>query len=398
MSRILLVWELGSGYGHIGRLLPLAHRLAREGHEPVFAVRDVAVAAHFPQHMPYKVLQAPVWLTSIRGLPPIANHAELLLRFGFHDASALVAMAKAWRALVELVAPDLVLFDHAPTALLATRGLKVRRALFGDGFCSPPLMDPWPPVQWWLPKNTTRHSDVTERILQTINGALDILGAPELPVLSDLYATDENFLLTFRELDHYPQRQNQRYWGPLWQPGAGNPPTWPSSERPRIFAYLDPSAGCFEPLMKAFESLKLNSIVFAPGLSVRRRQELNTRHLFVSREPFDIAATVEQCDAAVTQAGMGTACAILFAGKPQLLVPAYVERSMLAHRIEALGAGIVVAPEQQKPDFRRALKELLADTRYARSASEFAGRHRGFDQHALVDSIAARCSELTRGH
>ena len=44
MSGILCVWELGAGYGHLGRLLPVALQLRERGHEVVFALRDLTHA------------------------------------------------------------------------------------------------------------------------------------------------------------------------------------------------------------------------------------------------------------------------------------------------------------------------------------------------------------------
>ncbi|MBX6324294.1 MAG: hypothetical protein IRY94_20985, partial [Rhodospirillaceae bacterium] len=61
MSRFLLAWELGRGYGHLAGLMALADELARRGHEPVLAVRDRAAAAVVMAGRPYALLQAPVF-------------------------------------------------------------------------------------------------------------------------------------------------------------------------------------------------------------------------------------------------------------------------------------------------------------------------------------------------
>lgn len=44
MRRILLTWEMGSNLGHLSRLLPLAQRLKRRGHDVLIAARDPDVA------------------------------------------------------------------------------------------------------------------------------------------------------------------------------------------------------------------------------------------------------------------------------------------------------------------------------------------------------------------
>jgi len=395
MSRILLAWELGLGLGHTSRLGPLAVALARRGHEPVLALKDLT-AASGPgfDGASGPILQAPVWVNEVGGLPAPIGMAETLLRFGFYDASALAALARGWRNLVSLVRPDLILFDHAPTALLATRGLGVPRALFGDGFCSPPRAEPWPPYRWWAAGSTARHLDATRHVLRIANEALGRLGAPPLERLSDLYATDEDFLLALPEIDHYPERRDSRYWGPVFASGSGIEPSWPIAGERRLFAYVSPSAPWFAALMDALKRCGASVLVFAPGVAPRTASACSGATMTVSDRPFDMARIREQCDVAVTQSGMGTASALLLAGKPQLMIPQFVERMMLARRIEALGAGIVVAADGAGIDFRRPLTRLLTDATLAAAAAAFAERHRDHDPARTIDAVADRCIEL----
>src|SRR5438445_13046775 len=122
MSRILYAWELGTGYGHLGSVLPLAVRLRARGHEVVFARRDLTPPERFLGRRGFALLQAPVWLSERRGLDLPVSYAEMLANFGFLDRAGLTGMVKAWRQLYALVQPDLLVIDHAPTALLAVRG------------------------------------------------------------------------------------------------------------------------------------------------------------------------------------------------------------------------------------------------------------------------------------
>ena len=47
MAKILLAWELGSGLGHLVRLLPLARGLAARGHAVTAVLPDVAAGREF---------------------------------------------------------------------------------------------------------------------------------------------------------------------------------------------------------------------------------------------------------------------------------------------------------------------------------------------------------------
>src|SRR5207244_9186520 len=89
MSRLLCVWELGTGYGHLGRLLPVALELRQRGHEVVFALRDLTYAEAFLGRRGFRLLQSPVWMGEGRGGDSPLNYAELLGNFGFLDEAGL---------------------------------------------------------------------------------------------------------------------------------------------------------------------------------------------------------------------------------------------------------------------------------------------------------------------
>jgi hypothetical protein len=134
--------------------------------------------------------------------------AEILQNRGFGDSSELKAIASAWRNLYKLARPDLIVFDHSPTAMLATYGLGVKRALVGTGFFCPLDEYPMPDLRPWLPDDSARLKEDEDLVLSHANAVLSAWGREPLPRLSQLYQqVDENFLATFAELDHYPGRQ-----------------------------------------------------------------------------------------------------------------------------------------------------------------------------------------------
>src|SRR5262249_4591453 len=128
MARILYCWEIGEDLGHMASFAPLATALRDRGHQVYLALREVQHSEPMMGRLGLPVLQAPVW----HGIPPgasaqPASYAEILFHFGYLDVSGLTAMLRAWRDLLALVTPDLIIADHAPTALLAARSLGIRR-------------------------------------------------------------------------------------------------------------------------------------------------------------------------------------------------------------------------------------------------------------------------------
>lgn len=396
MARIVLAWELGGDYGHLARLLPLALELRRRGHTPLFVARDLGGAELLlgPHH--FQWFQAPLWLGRLTNLPEPAAYTEMLMRFGFLNPRALTGIARAWRYLLAELRADLVVMDHAPTALLATRGLALKRVNLGDGFCIPPATSPLPLFRWWLRGNTARQADSEERVRQNANEVLFALGAPPLLHLHELFSADLAFMCSFAELDHYQGRGADAFSGPVFSLGQGVAADWPSGDGARVFAYLKAGYTALERVLGALREGPVRVLAHVPGASRDTLQRFTAPNLRFSEAPVDIEAARAQCDIAVCHGGQGTTAAMLLAGKPLLLLPMHMEQGMSAHRLEALGVALSAAPEGAA-QLGRLIKRLLAEPGFGQAARTFAAAHAGYDQAAAVADMAARCEALLAG-
>jgi UDP:flavonoid glycosyltransferase YjiC (YdhE family) len=405
MATILFVWELGGDYGHLSRLLPVALELARRGHTPVFAVRDLmgAEAILAPHHI--RVFQAPLWLGQVTNLPEPISYAEMLMRFGFLNARALTGICRAWRHLVDVIKPDLLVLDHAPTALLATRGLGLPKVNLGDGFCIPPTARPIPHFRWWQRENMARLADSEQHALACANAVLLALDAPPMLGLADLATCDDTLLCTFAELDHYENdangvnnathtgRSSQDYLGPIFSLGQGAEVTWPQADGPRIFAYLKGGYPGLENILAALhalDSVKASVLVHVAGVARQTVQRFSSAQMVVSGEPLSMAQASAGCDLALCHGGGGTTAAMLLAGKPLMLFPMQMEQTMTARRLMALGAAASVTPEATA-QLPRLLKRMLADAGPQKAAQKFAQSHADYDQQATIRQAADRC-------
>lgn len=287
MATIALIWELGSDYGHIGRFLPIAIGLKHQGHRPILVLRDVSRAEQMLGPHGIEYVQAPVWLTPVTGLPPPANFTETLFLFGFAQPDALLSIARAWRKLLELIRPDLLIFDHAPTALLATLGLGIPRIVTGNSFAVPPQQHPLPPYRWWeTPPPLARLIDGEKRAVQTANQVLFKLDAPPVSQISDLYRADATMITGIPALDVYGPRPDTHYIGPVNSIDHGIEPVWPNVHERKIFAYLKPRAEHFEDTLKALQKAAAESLVFAPGISGKLKAQYESPKLIISTEPY----------------------------------------------------------------------------------------------------------------
>lgn len=394
MSRILLVWELGGNLGHVGGFIPLAQELRRRGHEPILVLRDLSRVSSLVQNAGLPLLQAPVWQGGEKAESPL-NYAEILFSFGFMDADGLSNMVNAWRNLIVLAAPQLLIFDHAPTALLASRGLPVSRALFGTGFYSPPRVSPFPPMRRWRQHSLQQLMESEARILAAANIALARIGVAPLNRLVDLFEIDEDFLCTFRELDHYPQRDgNARYWGTRYAYGNGREPMWPPGTGKRVFAYLDKNYGNIEKVLQALAASSARVLVYAPGISAQLAMRHQSANMAFLADSVDFGKLGGQCDVGVCHVGHGTTSALLLAGIPLLLLPGQLEQYLLALNVENMGAGLVVNPEAQDNDYAAPLARLLSEPGFGQGARNFAAKYAHENQQERVNKIVDRCEKM----
>ena len=393
MSEVLFVWELGGGYGHLGHMLPLARQLRAAGHRVTFALKDLARARDTITEPEFRLLQAPVWLPAPSGMPAPASYAEILLHFGFLEARYLRGLVEAWRALFTWVKPALVVFNHSPTALLAAGDARFAKATIEQGFVSPPHCVPLPPLRWWEPA-PARLADSERRALITVNEVRAEYALTPLARLCDLLNVDEDFLCTFSELDHYPQRDpSARYWGPMFNLDASAPAIWPLGTAAKVFAYLTPDYPLFDTVLELLAAAPCAALVHAPGLTALQRRRYETASLATSAAPVNMRAVRQQA-ALVLCHGPGTGAAALVAGIPLLLLPAQIEQTMWSRRVVELGAGIAVTPTARKSELRQALHTLLGASPQRQAARDFAAKHADFDSAAQLIAMAARCNEL----
>jgi hypothetical protein len=398
MARILLAWELGGDYGHLMRFLTLARELSRRGHEPVFALRELTYVDTVLRDEPFRVFQAPIFAANVTGLPSAIGFAETLMRLGFLHPATLAGLCRGWRTLVEAIAPDLAVFDYAPTALLATRGLPLPRVLFGTSFSVPPRTEPMPIYRWWKGEPVARVLASERVVLTGANEALARLSQPPMGRLCDLLDADESIIAASEEFDQYPGRTGARYWGGVANLDQGVAPQWPLVGAARIFGYLKPHFRDFEKLLGALRAIDAAVLIHAPGVSADAVRRHTAANVAFSAEPVRMADVRRDCRLAICHAGAATVESLVTAGKPLLLLPQHLEQMMTGKRVASSGAGLVVdTSESKSPDYGRMLRRLLDEPSFTAAARLVADRHVGDEPRERIRQIVDRCEELIRG-
>lgn len=392
MASVLYAWEFGANLGHVGTFLPVAKELRERGSIVHWAVTQPRQAARLLPQAGFDWLQAPTLLEQQREGPPL-NYADILLRFGYGQSIDLLGLVVAWRELLRLTKASVLLADHAPTAILAARTLNIPVMLFGSGFFTPPPVHPTPNMRPWVMVPAEQLDARDNLALASINEVLEHFNMQALSSLAQLFAVAEDSLLSFPELDHYPQRGPARYWGMLPAAVAADS-DWPATAGPRVFSYLRPETPQVEAALQALHGLSGSILIYAPGLPSELVQRYAAPHLSFSQHPVDLNKVARQANAGLTYASPAATVAFLMAGKPVLMIPGHLEQFLFARRVEEIGAGLTQNPDHDPQRLPAMLHQVLNDPHFRANAEAFAKKYTHFDQNAVMTHIVARIEEL----
>jgi len=389
MAHIGFAWEIGGGLGHLANMLPVAEALRGRGHALDFALHDTTYAATMLGSRGFSYSKARAVQSSLNFAP--ASYAEMLLSCGYASVAVLRPLVAYWREWLMGATQGLLIADHAPTALLAARGLPIARAMLGAGFFSPPRTTPLPRFRDWEPVDERRIADSERRVLDTINTVLAEHGTAPLTRLADLFDLDCDLLCTWPELDHYPARKpGTDYLGPILMRDSGATPAWPQANGPRIFAYLKGNYAGLMPVVEALRASGIAASIYLQNGSDEQYRLLTGPKLHCQREPIALNDALAQADLVICHAGHSTVAATLLAGKPLLLLPMHAEQYIVSQRVAALGAGLCHVPGFQPLDLPSALRQLVNKPDFRECASRFAARHTAFDPSQQSELLADR--------
>lgn len=376
MARILCVWELGSHLGHLSHLRPPIEVALGLGHQVFLAARALAKARQVLGDLPITYLPAPF------KQDPAAfeqhacpSYTHLLARQCFQSVDELEMYLRAWRALFDLVQPELVLFEHSPTALIASRACRFRKVLVGNGFTNPPTAaaganEPAPfapfPTTAAMPDTRSALCADDAVLLKVINLALARLGIDGFDRLHTIYAqADAQFLMTLPVLDHFGERPQQRYLG-VAPPRPLATPVWPTGPGPRLFGYLLTIAS-LERLLQDLRQSGACTLLYVHALPARLKAAYSSEHLRFSSELVDLGQVAQQADGVISHGNHNTTACFVQAGLPQLLIPLHQEHLLLAKGLLQQGCALMAYQDQH--DYDNELAALVSDPRLRQQAA-----------------------------
>lgn len=403
MPRVLMCWEFGQNYGHVMPLLPVAKALRSAGYEVVFALKDLRQVGQAVVEAGFPILQAPahpeVMVAPHQTQPE--SMADILQLSGYERPHVLGLYLRAWRELMQLARPDLVVASYAPTALLAARTLKVKSALVGTAFEFPPAQTPSPSFRSRAdaPRESLQASE--DAVVRGVNDALKPHGR-SINAVFEVFAADRQLLWTFPELDVHADIRRAAPGGPPTYCGAifaeeqGSPAVWPTGSSRKVLGYLRYSGQRLADVVTTLETVDAGFCLVVPGLKESDAERLRRRNITLSARPVRLRSALEEADALLSYGGHGTVCASLLAGRPMLLMPEHMESLSIARRAARLGAAVIADPDSSNVLPAR-IGQVLREARWRDGAQRFARRYRGYNPTLQAGRIARILAECIAG-
>jgi UDP:flavonoid glycosyltransferase YjiC (YdhE family) len=392
--RVLIAWEMGRNFGHVTQIVPVAEALRRRGAEVGLALRNPAALGPFAGMGDFSVVQAPHISPARRQpgetRPKILLYSDDLLACGYENPGVLARLIADWDELIGSFRPDALVAQSAPTALLATHGLPLRRFRLGRGYDLPPATVPQMPMRHWMENDLQETGRREAAVLATVNAALQARGRDPLQNFADFLRTDGDFLCAYRETDHYRDREQATYYGSLGKTDGGIEAEWRPGAVRRVFAYIQPDKKVFGPAMQALFRLPANFdvIVAAPKVPRELGQQFRRPGFRLFDGPVRLDPLLPDCNLLVNHASSGISNTALCAGIPLLMLPGHIEQLMQARAIGRAGAGLGMSGEFGANEILQTIGRLLNEPRFTQAARSMQARYGSPDAERIADTVA----------
>jgi len=395
--KILMVWELGNGFGHIARLLPIAEILISHGHTLTWVVPDMSATTRLPPGS--TVIAIPRIQRPTQYVKSTWSISHILYNQGYEEPSLADSILE-WHSIFDQCSPDMIIFDYSPSVIIANLSRGIKMFQIGDGFTVPPQVKPYGVL---IPASTTigpadikNLIEVEDRLLVNINAVMSAHGVQPLSSLAQLYGTANNAaLLSYPELDHYGYR-NAGYYGVMTTNGTEQLPKY--RDKKHVLVYLkdfENVKDIFNALVKSNYALSVHvSQPAVPAAIIRKLKKRKNTKVYYGPVNFESAGQV--CDLMVSHGNHTTTAQALKVGLPILTLPIDSEKVMVSDRIMANGAGMVCNPNDSAL-FSNLLSDLINTPKYKNGAVAFQQKYASFDAVSSMASLVSRIEIILRG-
>jgi hypothetical protein len=379
---------MGSNLGHLTNLKLFVDAAIEQGHKVSLAIRELQNVTTIFDSKTIKLYQAPHIRRQKQSYSqPIVSFSQLIHRQVFTNEQELTGLYLAWNSLFDAVNPDLVVYDHSPSALVASVGKSWQKWIVGSGFLIPrtdgPFMGVFPGLKPSIENDSVLQA-AENSLLKTINSVLESNHVEPLKSVKHIYQqSEQQLLLTLPELDHFGARSNGQYLG-VKLGRSGVEPRWLAGDGCKVFVYLRP----FPQMAELFNTLLENSVrilLYARDIPEALQKKFQGKISF-SALPVNLTLAYAEADYVISHGNHGAAAQALYCGVPQLLIPKQQEQMLLAKRVEQLGMGVVA--HRSQPEYLSTWQKLTSITK--QSISQQTASIIGSQPQSSAESVISR--------
>jgi hypothetical protein len=351
MVRVLCVWEQGTNLGHLSHLRTPLQAAQALGHNLALAARELH---RIPQVLPG--LRLDLWQAPFKQNVPSVSvdavqcYAQLLATQCFSSSQELGLYVRAWRSIFDAFSPDIVFFEHSPTALVAAWTYGFHKVVIGSGFTVPrtdgdvSLLQPFPTAST-AADAVAQYVQHERQLLALINQVHAEHEAPVMESLAALYTqAPVHALMTVPAADCFGPRPLGHYLG-VGRLGISAAPVWPAGSGPRVFGYLVNFPG-LPQLLLALELAEVRGLLLVRDIPDALRARFAGRHLTFLDHLLDLEQVAAQADWVVHHGNHATSAEFSFAGVPQLAIPLHQEHLFCALRLVEQSCGLAAYQDQ----------------------------------------------------
>jgi len=370
LGLILFVAELGGGFGHVRRMLPLARAALAEGHQALFLVSNPHEVSGMLAESGCAVerLPLPRWATRLspRPLAVAATYADIIAGAGLLDGDYLLRCTRAWDAVFDSKQPLAVVSESSPFLSVAKQDDAVPLLVTGHGFALPP------PNLLRFPTLTDRTPLYDEsRLLEVVASVRKARSQAPPRALPELLAGPRHAVTGLDELDPYRAQRLSRNYGPLELESryATNEPC------DEVFAYLLGDRESTLPLLAALAASGARGRLFVRRGTAEQRAAIANSRLVWLEQPTPIGEALARARLVVHHGSMLLAEESLVAGRPQAIAPLYLEHLLTTRALLELGVATALPSVRNFAELTVALRAALANDAISRSAQRWALQH-----------------------